>query len=164
MADQQFSETKLLAKARAYCARQERCQQEVRDKVYSWGAHREQVEQVIAQLIGEGFLNEARFAEHYAVSKSRQKGWGRRKIVQALKAKGVSERCIASGLAAIDEGEEEEQLRLAVAKRWERAKDEEPFIRKGKVIRYFLGKGFSRERIEAALDAARSGSGQRRRS
>ena len=164
MADHQFSEKELLAKARAYCARQERCQQEVRDKTYTWGSHREQVEQVIAQLIGEGFLNEARFAEHYAVSKSRQKGWGRRKIEQALKAKNVSERCIASGLAAIDVSEEEQQLRSAVAKRWERAKDEDPFIRKGKVVRYFLGKGFSRERIEAALDAMSSQSGRRRRS
>lgn len=142
----------ILAKARAYCARQERCQQEVRDKVYAWGAHREQVEQVIAQLIGEGFLNEARFAEHFAVSKSRQKGWGLRKIEQALKAKRVSERCIASGLKAIDGDEEEQQLRLAVAKRWEKGKHEEPFIRKGKLVRYFIGRGFSRDRIEAAVE------------
>lgn len=153
MAQEQIPGTEFLAKARAYCARQERCQQEVRDKLYGWGAHRAGVEQVIAQLIVEGFLNEARFAEHYAVSKSRQKGWGRRKIEQALKAKGVSERCIASGLQAIDGEEEERQLRLAVAKRWERTKGEEAFTRKGKVVRYFLGKGFARERIEAALEA-----------
>ena len=164
MAQQQVSEPQLLAKARAYCARQERCQQEVRDKAYGWGAHREQVEQVIAQLIGEGFLNEARFAEHYAVSKSRQKSWGRRKIEQALKAKGVSERCIASGLKAIDGEEEEKQLRLAVAKRWERAKEEAQFIRKGKVVRYFIGKGFQRERIEEALDEMHGGSGRSHRS
>jgi len=158
------SSVEFLAKARAYCARQERCQQEVRDKTYAWGALSEQVEQVIAQLIGEGFLNESRFAEHYAVSKSRQKGWGRRKIEMALQAKGVSERCIVSGLAAIDTGEEEQQLRIAVTKRWKRTKDEEPFIRKGKVVRYFLGKGFSRERIEAALDAKGSQAGRRRHS
>jgi regulatory protein len=151
MSQPPVSEPQLLAKARAYCARQERCQQEVRDKAYGWGAHREQVEQLIAQLIGEGFLNEARFAEHYAVSKSRQKGWGRRKIEQALKAKGVSERCTASGLAAIDEAEAQQQLLKAVAKRWERTKGEEPFVRREKVVRYFVGKGFAREEVEAAL-------------
>lgn len=142
-----------LGKARAYCARQERAHQELRDKLYAWGAHREEVEQVIAQLIGEGFLNEARFAEHYAVSKSRQKGWGKRKIEQALKAKGVSERCIVLGLKSIDSDEEDEQLKLAVTKRWEKSKHEVPFIRKGKLVRYFIGRGFSRERIEAALEA-----------
>lgn len=141
----------LLPKARAYCARQERCQQEVRDKLYAWGGQREEVEQVIAQLIGEGFLNEARFAEHYAVSKSRQKGWGRRKIELALKAKGVSASCIASGLKAIDGEEETEQLRTAVAKRWERTKETDPFIRREKVVRYFVGKGFGREEVEGVI-------------
>ncbi len=141
----------LLPKARAYCARQERCQQEVRDKLYAWGGQREEVEQVIAQLIGEGFLNEARFAEHYAVSKSRQKGWGRRKIELALKAKGVSASCIASGLKAIDGEEEGEQLRTAVAKRWERTKETDPFIRREKVVRYFVGKGFGREEVEGVI-------------
>ena len=156
MADQQFSEPELLAKARNYCARQERCQQEVRDKAYAWGAHREAVEQVIAQLIGEGFLNEARFAEHFAVSKSRQKGWGRRKIEQALQVKRVSKVCIVLGLKAIDGDEASDQLQAAVAKRWEKLKHEEPFIRKGKLVRYFMGKGFSVEEIEAALEAVRS--------
>lgn len=141
----------LLPKARTYCARQERCQQEVRDKLYAWGGQREEVEQVIAQLIGEGFLNEARFAEHYAVSKSRQKGWGRRKIELALKAKGVSASCIASGLKAIDGEEETEQLRTAVAKRWERTKETDPFIRREKVVRYFVGKGFGREEVEGVI-------------
>lgn len=164
MAQQQISETQLLAKARAYCARQERCQQELRDKAYSWGAHREQVEQVIAQVIGEGFLNEARFAEHYAVSKSRQKGWGRRKIEQALKAKCVSEHCIIPALNAIDGDEEEKQLKQSVAKRWDKGKGEGPYVRKGKLMRYFTGRGFARERIEAALEAVLKESGRSLRS
>ena len=60
------STTEPLSKARAYCARQERCQQEVRDKLYAWELHGREVEGIISQLIGEGFLNEARFAEHFA--------------------------------------------------------------------------------------------------
>ena len=148
------STAELLPKARAYCARQERCQQEVRDKLYAWGGHKEEVEQVIAQLIGEGFLNEARFAEHYALSKSRQKGWGRRKIGMALKAKAISASCIASGLKAIDGEEETEQLRTAVAKRWERTKETDPWVRREKVVRYFVGKGFGREEVEGVLEAA----------
>jgi len=141
------STAELLPKARAWCARQERCQQEVRDKLYAWGGHREEVEQIIAQLIGEGFLNEARYAEHYAVSKSRQKGWGRRKIELALKTKGVSESCIVSALKAIDGAEESEHLKLAVAKRWERTRETDPYIRREKVVRYFAGRGFPREQV-----------------
>ncbi len=144
--------TSPLSKARDYCARQERCQQEVRDKLYAWGGHKEEVEQIISQLIGEGFLNEARFAEHYAVSKSRQKGWGRRKIEQAMRMKGVSDQCIALGLKTIDQEEQQDELKKAVLRRWERIKDGDPFIRRQKVIRYFLGKGFSMDEVEKVMD------------
>lgn len=143
----------VLAKARSYCARQERSQQEVRDKLRGWKVPAKEIEAIVARLIGEGFLNEARFAEHFAVSKSRQKGWGRRKIEMALKAKGVSEACIAAGLRAIDAGEEEQQLRIAVAKRWERVQETDPFAHREKVVRYFLGKGFERDMVERALIA-----------
>ena len=50
------SSSPAVAKARAFCARQERRQQEVRDKLYGWGEHKTQVEAIIAQLIGEGSL------------------------------------------------------------------------------------------------------------
>lgn len=105
-----------LGKARRYCAIQERCHQEVRDKLYALELHREQVEQVIGQLISDGYLNEQRFAEHYAVSKFRQKGWGRVKIREALKFKKVSGPCIAQGLKAIDGDEYLEQLERTVSK------------------------------------------------
>ena len=142
-----------LVKARAYCARQERCQQEVRDKLYGWGEHKAQVEGIIAQLISERFLNEARFAEHFAISKFRQKGWGRRKIEQALRLKQVSEPCIVLGLKSIEDDEYRKALVKAVAKRWERVKEENAFIKRQKVMRYFIGRGYAVEQVEKALVA-----------
>ena len=44
-------------KAESYCAYQERAQQEVRNKLYEWGLDQETVENIIAQLIEENFLN-----------------------------------------------------------------------------------------------------------
>jgi regulatory protein len=140
-----------LSKARAYCARQERCQQEVRDKLYSWGSHKEEVEQIISQLIGEGFLNEARFAEHYAVSKSRQKGWGAKKIEYMLRSKGISEPCVRSAMKSIDVQERNDDLAKAVLKRWEKIKDADPRVKRQKVIQYFIRKGFDLENIETNL-------------
>ncbi len=142
-----------LTKARAYCARQERCQQEVRDKLYGWGEHKPQVETIIAQLIGEGFLNEARFAEHFAVSKSRQKGWGRRKIEQAMRMKQVSEPCIRQGLKAIDGDEATASLLKLVAKRWEKMSEGDAFIKRQKVMAYFLRRGYGVDEIEGALNS-----------
>ena len=143
----------LLAQARTYCARQERSTLEVRQKLRLWGAPDKDAEAILKQLAKEDYLNEARFAAHYAVSKSRQKGWGRRKLEQGLRLKGVGDALIAEALRAIDAGEEEEQLRAAVAKRWERTKEADPFLRKAKVVRYFVGKGFGADQVEALLRA-----------
>ena len=112
------------------------------------------MEQIIGQLISEGFLDEQRFAEHYAVSKFRQKGWGRVKIRAALKFKKVSAPCIAFGLKAIDDKEYRSALSDAVNKRSKKEKDGDAFVREQRVMRYFLGKGFEVDLIEQALGRA----------
>ncbi|HEY0978927.1 MAG TPA: regulatory protein RecX [Flavobacteriales bacterium] len=146
-----FTLPQVLAKARNYCARQERAQQEVRDKLFAWEVPYTDIEPIIGQLIAEGFLNEARFAEHFAVSKARQKGWGATKIEAALKQKQVSAPCIRAALKAIDQEEQEAQLKKLVAKRWEKEKDPKIFLKRQKVMAYFLRRGFSVEQIVKAL-------------
>lgn len=141
----------ILQKARRYCAVQERCHQEVRDKLYDLGLHRTEVEQAIGQLIGEGYLDEQRFAEHFAVSKFRQKGWGRLKIRAALQFKKVSSPCIALGLKAIDDDEYTQALRSAVHKHATKEKEPDPRLKKQRIMRYFLGKGFEGDLVNDAL-------------
>ena len=69
-------------KAADYCAYQERSQQQVRDKLYDYGLHSDQVEEALSELIQQGFINEERFAIAYAGGKFRMKGWGRKKIFE----------------------------------------------------------------------------------
>lgn len=146
-----------LSKARAYCARQERAQQEVRDKLYAWGVFPKEVEGIMGQLIGEGYLNEARFAEHFAVSKFRQKGWGRRKIEAALKGKRVSAPCITLALRGIDDEEYERDLATAMRKRSERMHEADPYVKRQKLFKYFLGKGYAPDLVEKALAGLNAG-------
>ncbi|MBX2979876.1 MAG: RecX family transcriptional regulator [Flavobacteriales bacterium] len=141
-----------LVKARAYCARQERAQQEVRDKLYAWELSGKDVEAIISQLIAEGYLNEARFAEHFAVSKLRQKAWGKRKVEHALRLKRVSEPCIRAALAAIADDEHLAQLGKLAAKRWAQRKDVDPRARRMNVMRYLLAKGYPSDAIVRELD------------
>ena len=98
-----YTQKQALIKAESYCAYQERCQQEVRDKLYSWGLHEVQVENVIADLIASNFINEERFAKAYAGGKFRIKKWGRVKISIELKRRKISTYCIKKGLAEIEE-------------------------------------------------------------
>ena len=59
-------------------------------KLYELGADEEVAEEVIVYLIGENFINEERFAKAFAGGKFRIKKWGKIKIKQALKEKGLS--------------------------------------------------------------------------
>ncbi|MBK8340122.1 MAG: RecX family transcriptional regulator [Flavobacteriales bacterium] len=140
-----------LAKARAYCARQERCQQEVRDKLYGWGAHKGEVEPIIARLIAERYLDEKRFAEHFAVSKFRQKGWGRRKIQQAMQQKRVSAPCIRFGLQAIDVGEYRAMLAKLLRKQLVKLRTFSEPQRQMRTLRYLSGRGFETDLVRQAM-------------
>ncbi|MCL8001034.1 RecX family transcriptional regulator, partial [Brucella sp. 21LCYQ03] len=90
------------AKAESYCAFQERAQQEVRDKLYSWGLHSGDVEATISLLIEDNFLNEERFARAYVRGKFKLKGWGKIKIKQGLKMKQISNPLIRIALTEIE--------------------------------------------------------------
>jgi len=87
---------------RKYCAYQERCQFEVEERLRSMGLLQAAQDDLLGELISEGFLSEERFARAYVRGKNRIKGWGRVKITHHLKAKRVSARCIQLGLSELD--------------------------------------------------------------
>src|SRR6187399_231885 len=90
-------------KIKQYCAYQERCHSEVKEKLYGYGLYKNDVEDIIGKLIEENYLNEERFAILFAGGKFRIKQWGRLKIKYELKQKQVSEYCIKKALNSIDE-------------------------------------------------------------
>ena len=139
-------------KAEAYCAYQERSQQEVRDKLYQWGLHRQDVEEVIADLIADNFLNEERFARAYASGKFRMKGWGRYKIKQGLVQKSVSPPLIRLALAGLDEAEYRAKLWGVLETKARNEKEKHPYKRKNKLFQYALGRGYERELILELLN------------
>ena len=89
MVFQQYTPEQSLPKIKQYCAYQERCHKEVREKLYSFGLNKEEVNEIISTLINENYLNEERFAIQFAGGKFRMKQWGRIKIKMGLKAKKV---------------------------------------------------------------------------
>ncbi|EFK58077.1 regulatory protein RecX [Sphingobacterium spiritivorum] len=134
-------------KAENYCAYQERAQQEVRDKLYDWGLHQEDVENIIVELISDNFLNEERFALAYASGKFRMKGWGKIKIKQGLTFKKVSPPLIRQALAAIDYDEYLSRLADILQKKAASLKEDDPYIRKNKLAQYAAGRGFESTEI-----------------
>lgn len=130
------------AKAEHYCAYQERSQQEVRDKLYSWGLHKGDVELVLSELIENNFLNEARFAHAYTSGKFKIKGWGKFKIEQGLRAKQVSDPLIRDALESIPEEAYKATLREILKKKERLLKESDPYLRQQKLIRHGLMRGY----------------------
>ena len=100
-----------------YCAYQERCHQEVRDKLYSFGLAPDDVELIIYELIQQDFLNEERFALAYVRGKFIYKKWGRNKIRMEFKRRKISDYCIKKGLLQIDPDKYEEVLTELITKK-----------------------------------------------
>lgn len=142
-----YSRQESKIKAEAYCAYQERAQQEVRDKLYSYGLHMEDVEQIISELIIDNFLNEERFANAYVLGKFRIKGWGKIKIKQALKFKQVPEKLIRAALNQIPDDDYTERLDKTMAIKVPNVQKLKDINEKAKLIRFLQSKGFENELI-----------------
>lgn len=88
----------LYAKISRYCAYQERSSGEVRQKLRLLGADSETSQKLLERLADDNFINEERFARAYVRGKFRINGWGRLKIKNGLRAKGVDENLIRTAL------------------------------------------------------------------
>ncbi|MDO6433364.1 regulatory protein RecX [Flavitalea sp. BT771] len=148
---QQLSPDQALQKARHYCSYQERCHSEVKEKLYSFGLRKNDVETALSQLIEDNYLNEERFAVQFAGGRFRLKHWGKVKIRYELRQKQVGDYCIKKALAAISEDDYARALAKLAEAEWESLKNEEPFLRRQKVQAYLVRKGYETDRIQAAL-------------
>ena len=140
-----------LQKLKQYCAYQERCHREVKEKLYALGVWKRDHDEIIATLIEENYLNEERFAIAYAGGKFRIKGWGRVKIKYELKQKRVSEYCIKKALKQIDESNYIDKLTKLAIEKYQSRKGEQYLIRKKKTIDYLVGRGFELDLINFVI-------------
>jgi len=135
-----------------YCEYQDRCQKEVRNKLYDNGANKEEVGMLLTDMIEEKLLDEERYARSFARGKFRIKNWGRRKIVYELKQNQISEYCIKKGLTEIDEDEYLATLeKLTEKKMPDILKDKNIYTRRAKLQRYLTQKGFENELVNEML-------------
>ncbi len=134
---------KALQKIRNYCAYQERNHREVKEKLYSFGLYKEEVETMLIQMIEENYLNEERYAVAFAGGKFRMKQWGKSKIKYELKQRQVSDYCIKKALSSIEEEDYHHTLdKLFSDKLISLRSEKNLFTKKKKLQSYLLQKGF----------------------
>ena len=147
-----YSKDEALAKAKQYCAYQERSHSEVREKLYSFGLYKKEVDELLSELISDNYLNEERFALAYAGGKFRIKQWGRIKIKYALRQKQVSDYSIKKALAAIDNTDYEKTLEKLFDQKLKTLRSEKNiFTKKRKLQDHLMQKGYETDLIRMLL-------------
>lgn len=125
---------------------------EVKERLYSFGLMPAEVNEIIASLITENYLNEERFAIQFAGGKFRMKQWGRYKIKQALQQKQISDYCIRKALKEIDEKEYERTFQKLVQQRLDALQGEKNiFTKKRKLQDFLLNRGFESSLVSGAV-------------
>jgi regulatory protein len=132
-----------------YCAYQDRARSEVELKLRELGVEDQQEqEDWIASLEQDKMLDEARFARTYSRGKFYHKNWGRLRIRQELRRKGVSDSLIDTAWQTeIPEADYRSRMQELIRRKARLLQDVEPIKFKDKVGRFLLQKGFEWEKI-----------------
>lgn len=139
-----------------FCSYQERSQQETRQKLFTLGANKEEVENVIAELVSRDYINEERFCRSYCRGKFRMKQWGKIKIRQHLSLHKISDYCLKKGMEEIEDEEYVNTLRKISEKKWIELKGEGILKnRQHKLYRYLQTKGYETDLIKEFIPQSR---------
>ena len=138
---------KVLERLEAQCSKREYCSEDVRLKAFkALEGDMNGAAEIVASLVGDGFVDDKRYAGAFAREKASLTGWGPVKIRFALRAKRIAPEVIDEALAEIDGDKASEKLsRLIEAKR--KSLEGDPQI-KLKLIRFALSRGYEYDAIQ----------------
>lgn len=130
----------MLEKARQYCDYEERCIQDVRNKLHQWSVQNELVDKIILQLENENYIDEDRYVRAFALGKLRINKWGRNKILFALRSKNIPDLIIQIGLEELDCEEYLQTLKQVLSSK--KIDEKDPYKYSAKLAQYAIQKGF----------------------
>ena len=131
-----------LNKAAAYCTLCERCISEVSTKLTAWGVPHGEQEKIIARLIEEKFIDEARYCNAFVNDKVKFNRWGRIKITAALREKHLPQEYVKEALENIDEEIYLQALQETIDIKRRELKGKDDFATQQKIIRHAASRGY----------------------
>ncbi len=141
-----------LSKAMALCSQREYNEAEIRSKLKFWGAEPVDIDEILEELVKEKYIDDLRFAVAYARDKVRLNHWGKIKVHYMLSMARVKHSIIDQALNEIDEEDYLEVLTELLKKKARELKNEnDANVKKQKLVRFALGRGFEMEYIVKEL-------------
>ena len=139
---QPLTPDQVLDKMAKYCAYQERCVKDVRDKLKTYDIAQQDRDKILEYLIDNRFVNDERFAMNFVRGKINQSGWGLNKIRFHLMQKGIAKDIIDEALGQTDEEVYRQRLVDILKVKAKTVKAANDFEKKRKLAAYALQKGF----------------------
>jgi len=143
--------SEILQKLARYCAYQERCEQELEQKMKTFEVSPSDYPSYLTWLRENNYLNEARFVEIFVRSKFNQKSWGRTKINFELRKRGISASLLASAWDGINDQDYIEKARAILQKKKDEIKSGTSPQRYQKCYNYGLSKGYESSLVRELL-------------
>ena len=149
-------EDKVLARARNTAYRlltyRPRSLAELKQELADKGFDEAIIEAVVRYLERLGYINDRQFAEQWAAGRVRLRGFGRRRIEQELRYKGIGRDTIAEALDGVFGPETElETARAAAEKKLNTMKSSDGETRRRRLSWFLQRKGFSFEIIRKVI-------------
>lgn len=144
---------KSLARLQRLCSRAEYCSRDIyRKALKDLEGDAEAAARLLASLVEDRYVDDARYSAAFAREKAALQGWGPVKIRFQLRAKAIPDAVIDAALEEVDAGKAADKLeRLVAARARQLAGD--PQIRL-KLLKFALSRGYAYPEAEDAVSKA----------
>lgn len=146
---------KALIRCEELCARAERCEHELREKMRAWRIDTRDIDAIINSLVTRRFLDDCRYARAFVRDKYRFARWGRRKIAMALKQKRIDSDTIDEALEEINQEEYTAVLRSLLKAKAAHMERPLSYEDRMKLLRFAVARGFETQLISSMLKSNR---------
>ena len=151
MYKKRLTKEQVLQKLRFYCRYQQRCESEIKEKLFELGINRKDHDELVNGLVKENCVSDERFAKAFVSGRFKLKQWGRRRILKGLKEKRVSDEITQKALEQINIKEYMAVLNKLAKERFASLKNEQYLVRKKKTLDYLMQKGYEVDLIKEVV-------------
>ncbi len=131
----------------ALCSLSEHAESDVRERLQKAAMPFDEIQRIVDRLYDEDYLNTSRYCHAFAHDRLRFARWGRLKIRQALRMKGLPEADIREALDDLNEEEYKEALHSTLEQKKRTLVHEDKYACRTKLMRFAAARGFTPSEI-----------------
>lgn len=134
------------------CSHKEYAPSDIARKLERMDFSVEVTDKIIDRLKKEGYINEKRYIRSFIHDKLLFNKWGKKKIALSLIRKQLPRELIDEAFLELPDDSFGKSLLPLLEKKWKTIKGRSEFERRGKLIGFALGKGFSMNEVMDCLE------------